>query len=57
MALSVLSEVPRRPDWTATVHFNTSQADVHLKKLLLHLCVDFLKILPANSFVSLTCLD
>ncbi|CAH2103078.1 unnamed protein product [Euphydryas editha] len=51
MTLSVLTEIPRRRDWTGTVNFNTSQADVHFKKLLIHLCVDFLKILPANSFM------
>ncbi|CAH0716749.1 unnamed protein product, partial [Brenthis ino] len=51
MTLSVLTEIPPRQDWTRTVSFNTAQADVHFKKLLIYLSVDFLKTFPYNSFM------
>lgn len=52
MSLSVLTEVPPRDDWTSTVSFNILQQDVQFKKLLIYLCVDFLKVFPYNKFVS-----
>ncbi|XP_050360674.1 uncharacterized protein LOC126780335 [Nymphalis io] len=51
MTLSVLTEVPRRRDWTRTVNFNTTQADLLFKKVLIYLSVEFLKTIPVNSFM------
>ncbi|VVD00923.1 unnamed protein product [Leptidea sinapis] len=51
LALSVLTEVPRRNDWTRTVNMNTNQIDVQFKKLLIYLSVDFIKTCPSNSFM------
>ncbi|XP_046976695.1 uncharacterized protein LOC124542853 [Vanessa cardui] len=51
MTLSVLTEVPRRHDWTRTVNFNTAQADLLFKKVLIYLSVAFLKAIPVNKFM------
>ncbi|XP_026500645.2 uncharacterized protein LOC113404100 [Vanessa tameamea] len=51
MTLSVLTEVPRRHDWTRTVNFNRAQADLLFKKVLIYLSVAFLKTIPVNNFM------
>ncbi|KAL0902679.1 hypothetical protein ABMA27_000498 [Loxostege sticticalis] len=50
MSMSVLTELPPRGDWIRTVNFSTGQLDVQFKKILINLCVDFLKVYP-NSFL------
>ncbi|CAH0703764.1 unnamed protein product [Spodoptera exigua] len=51
VSLSVLTELPPRDDWTATVHFTTAQQDVQFKKLLINFVVDLLKTFPYNKFM------
>ncbi|XP_013184784.2 uncharacterized protein LOC106130482 [Amyelois transitella] len=51
LALSVLTELPPRNDWTRTVNFNTQQSDVQFKKLLIQLSVECIKIFPYNKYM------
>ncbi|XP_047040831.1 uncharacterized protein LOC124645124 [Helicoverpa zea] len=51
MSLSVLTELPPRDDWTATINFNTFQQDVQFKKVLIYFVVDLLKAFPYNKFM------
>ncbi|XP_062526068.1 uncharacterized protein LOC101745636 isoform X2 [Bombyx mori] len=51
MSMSVMSEIPPRKDWTATVNMNTSQIDVHFKKTLIYLSVAHLKIFSYHRFL------
>lgn len=54
ISLSVLTELPPRKDWTATVNFTTKQQDVQFKKILIFFVVDLLKTFPYNKFVSMS---
>ncbi|KAF9797909.1 hypothetical protein SFRURICE_016553 [Spodoptera frugiperda] len=51
ISLSVLTELPPRKDWTATVNFTTKQQDVQFKKILIFFVVDLLKTFPYNKFM------
>ncbi|KAM3968388.1 uncharacterized protein ACR2FA_004032 [Aphomia sociella] len=51
MSLSVLTELPLRSDWISTVKMNTSQLDVHFKKLLIYISVKMIKTFPYNNFM------